>query len=88
MEDISMIQDIVETATRNCNGNPWHFKYQPINGGPVVSLAPISHGRDWIRLYLPDESSTYFYVHERSMSWATIDWECETLRPYTGKPTI
>jgi hypothetical protein len=64
----------------------WHFKYQPINGGPIVSLRLESHGPDWVCLALDDTGGTPLFVHASAMAWAMADYDNETLFPYLGSP--
>lgn len=82
----TMIETIIEEAEQDGDGAAWHFKYQPVNGGPIVSRRVVNYGPDWVQLALADGSGHPFFVHERAMAWAMIDWDCEDLPPYTGHP--
>ena len=78
----TMICALVTKANRT--NHAWHFKYQPINGGPIVSLRLESHGSDWVILALED--GVPFFVHQNAMAWAMPDFDNETLLPYLGSP--
>lgn len=80
----TMIEAIVETGHNDPSGAGWHFKYQPANGGPVVSKPLMNYGSDWVQLDLENGEGPFF-VHERQMAWAMVDWDCGNLPPYTGQ---
>ena len=84
-QDSTIIEAIFEEANTTDGGEGWHFKYQPVSGGPIVSKPPIKHGADWVQLDL-ENGEGQFFVHQRQMAWAMIDWDCEDLPPYTGQP--
>lgn len=79
----TMITTIINAATKDKSGEGWHFKYQPINGGPIVSKPILNHGRDWVEIDLENGEGSLF-VHERQMAWAMVDWDCCDLPPNTG----
>ncbi len=83
----TMIEAVIQMSEDE-HGSGWHFKYQPIDGGPVVSLDLVNHGPDFVELDLEDGSNMPFFVHLSAMRWAMIDWDCETRRPYIGNDTL
>lgn len=86
LQNKTMIEAIVDEANHDGGGAGWHFKYQPKNGGPIVSKPILTYGSDWVKLDLEEDGSGPFFVHERQMAWAMVDWRCEDLPPYTGQP--
>jgi hypothetical protein len=83
-ENRTMIEAMVRGADKHPSGEGWHFKYQPANGGPVVSKPLVNYGSDWVQLDLENGQGPFF-VHERQMAWTMIDWDCGNLPPYTGQ---
>ena len=75
-ESKTMIQAIVDEGDRG-RGAGWHFKYQPANGDPVVSKPILNYGSDWVQIDLEDGEGARFFVHERQMAWAMVDWDCD-----------